>query len=187
MSPLVEGALIAVIAAYGLLAIYFASLRPLAVATLSPSVSLATPTTLDTDAWSRHDVAPFSYAFASPPGWVVDLDDPTDVRLGRSAKEMALAPSQGEGIAIEAVGLGERQEAQNLAAEDFAGSRPALYDVSVDGVPALFAVAFENGRVRRQAVYVPLGDVVLIARAAWVDPSVFAAFVSTLKFYAPES
>ena len=188
MSPLVEYALVAVVAAYGCLAIYVVSLRPLAIASAPTAAALPQPVTLDIDAWSRRDVPAYGYAFAVPPGWDADASDPADVRLGRSAKERAAAPEEGEGLAIESVALPPRQQVENLAAADFEGQRPALYDVSVDGRPALFAVAFQGRSVRRQAVYVPRGAAsVLVIRSAWLDPAVFATFVSTVKFTTPDS
>jgi len=187
LSPVVEYAVVAVVASYGFLAIYFSSLQPLATATGAPALALPQPVSLDTDAWSRYDDAAFGYAFAVPPGWTADAGQPASVRIGRSAKERAEAPNEGEGIQIQAAALGERQQVENIAAADFAGMRPALYDVSVDGRPALFAVAFENARIARQAVYIPDGDLALIIRAATTDPAVFATFVSTVKFYATET
>jgi hypothetical protein len=183
LSPIVEYALVAVVASYGLLAIYLVSLQPLAVATLSPVVALLRPVSLDTDAWTRWDDQAYGYAFGAPPGWTVDQGDPASVRIGRSAKERAAAPDAGQGIQVQAATLEPRQQIENIAAADFEGLRSALYDVSVDGRPALFAIAFVNGRIRRQAVYVSLGPRALIARAAVTDPAVFSAFVSTVKFY----
>lgn len=187
LSPVVEAALIAVVASYGILAIYLSSMRPLVVATLSPVVSLPQPVSLDTDAWSRFDDPAYGYAFALPPAWTADASDPSSVRIGRSAKERAEAPDAGEGILIQSVALGPRQQIENIAVADFADERPALYDVSVDGRPALFSVAFENARVVRQAVYVQDGARAVVIRAATIDPAVFATFVSAVKFYATET
>lgn len=186
LSPFVEYALVSLTAAYGLLAIYFVSIHPLAVSVLSPSTSLPTPVALDIDAWTRHDNVAFGYAYAAPAGWSVVDVDPARVRLGRSAKEIGLAPTEGGGLMAEVVALSPRQRIENVAALDFAGSRPALYDVSVDGRESLFVTAFENGHVRRQAVYIPLADDALVIRAASLDPSVFSAFISTIKFFSPE-
>ena len=183
LSPIVEYALVAVVASYGLLAIYAVSLQPLAAATLSTPTALPQPVTLDTDAWSRSDDAAYGFAFGVPPGWIADQADPSFVRIGRSAKERQAAPLDGEGMTIESVALPPRQHVENLAASDFAGGRPALYDVSVDGQEALFAIAFEDGHVSRQAVYVPRGTSVLVIRSARTEPSVFSALVSTVKFY----
>ena len=187
LSPIVEAALIAVVASYGFLAIYLSSLQPLVEATQSPAVALPQAVSLDTDNWTRYDDVAYGYAFAAPLAWTVDVSDPASVRIGRSAKERWLAPNEGEGIQIQAVMLGPRQQIENVAAADFDGLRPALYDVSVDGHPALFAVAFKDARVFRQAVYIPQGDTALVVRAAATDPAVFAAFVSTVKFYATET
>lgn len=187
LSPFFEYASVGVAAAYGFLAIYLVSLRPLAVAALSPVSALPQPVSLDIDAWTRWDDQAYGYAFGAPPGWTVDQSDPASVRIGRSAKERGLAPNQGEGIQIQAAALEPRQQVENIAAADFESLRPALYDVSVDGRPALFAVAFVNGRVRREAVYIPDGGMALIARATGTDPAVFSAFVSTIKFYVTDS
>ena len=156
-------------------------------ATQSPAVALPQAVSLDTDNWTRYDDVAYGYAFAAPLAWTVDVSDPASVRIGRSAKERWLAPNEGAGIQIQAAMLGPRQQIENVAAADFAGMRPALYDVSVDGRPALFAVAFKDARIVRQAVYIPQGDVALVVRAAATDPAVFAAFVSTVKFYATET
>lgn len=187
LSPIVEYALVAVVASYGFLAIYLSSLQPLVAATVSPAAALPQPVSLDTDAWSRFDDAAYGYAFAAPPSWTADVSDPASVRIGRSSKERAMAPNEGEGIQIQAAALGPRQQVENIAAADFEGLRPALYDVSVDGKPALFAVAFKDARIVRQAVYVPEGDMALIVRAATTDPAVLATFVSTIKFYVTET
>lgn len=187
MSPVIEYALVATVAAYGLFGIWLSSLRPFAVALNAPSSTLHAPVTLDIDAWSRRDNRAYGYAYAVPPGWIVSAGDPAAVRLGRSIKDIGLAPADGAGILVEVAPLHERREVQNLAAEDFAGSRAALYDVAVDGVGALFAAELERGRIRRQAVYVPMGDAALVIRSAALDPAAFAAFVSTVKFYAPET
>lgn len=183
LSPIVEYALVIVVAAYGFFAIYMFSLDPLMVATVSPAEVLPQPVTLDLNAWTRWDDAPSGYAFGVPPGWMVDQADPGSVRLGRSPKERAMAPNDGEAIQVQVTPLEPGQEIERIAAADFEGMRPALYDVTIDGRPALFAVAFVNGRPRRQAVYVPYGSSALIVRAAETDPAVFAAFVSTIKFY----
>lgn len=187
LSPIVEYALVAVVASYGLLAIYFASLQPLIAATVSPAVALPQPVSLDTDTWSRYDDALYGYAFAVPLAWTADVSDPASVRIGRSAKERGQAPNQGEGIQVQTVALGQRQQVENIAAVDFYGLRPALYDVAVDGHPALFAVDFVNARVSREAVYIPNGENAIIIRAAATDPAVFATFVSTVKFYVTET
>lgn len=182
LSPVAEAAVVFLALAYGLFGIYVFSLRPFAVAALSPVGAVPEPVVLDIDAWTRHDVADAGYAFAAPPGWIVDASDPASVRFGRSAKELARAGLEGDGVLIETVPLHERREVQNLAAEEFAGARPALYDVAIDGRSALFAVEFSGGRIRRQVVYVPSDGAALIFRAARLDPAVFATFLSTVKF-----
>ncbi len=186
LSPLVEAALVAVVAAYGLFAIWYASLAPFDVSSTALLSTVPQPVPLDIDAWTRHDVPSEGYAFAAPPDWLVEAADPARVRLGRSSKELETAPASGEGVMIGSVALADRQDVSDLAAQDFAGTRAAFYDVSVDGHPSVFAIAFENGRVKRQAIYVPAGKgSALVASAASADPAVFAAFVSTIKFYTP--
>ena len=157
------------------------------MASLSPIVSLPQPVTLDIDAWSRQDDAARGYAYAVPPGWTVDARDPDLIRIGRSDKERAQAPDQGEGLVIQTVPVAARQEISNLVAADFSGQRLVRYDVSIDGRSAVFAVAFENDRIRRQALYVPQGSSALVVRSATADPSVFSALVSTLKFYSADT
>lgn len=186
LSPVVEYALVALVAAYGLFGIYLSSLRPFIVATNAPVTSVNEPVTLDAGRWTRHDARVLGYAYASPPGWLVDDSDLARIRLGRSSKELAAAGRDGEGILVELIPLYEGKGIEDAAAADFAGSRPALYDVSVDGRLALFAVAFENGRVARQAVYIPMGDHATVVRSARADPAVFAAFLSDIRFYSNE-
>lgn len=185
LSPSVEAALISAVVAYGLFVVWYASLSPLAVPVTAILATVPQPVTLDTDEWTRRDEPARGFAFALPPEWLVDDADPARVRLGRSVRELATAAAANEGILMETVSLGERAEIANLAAEDFAGTRPALYDVYVDGRHALFALTFERGRVRRQAIYVPMDAEALVIRAASTDPAVFATFVSTIKFYKP--
>jgi len=130
------------------------------------------------------------YAFAAPHGWIVDDRNPSAIRIGRFAKEAADAPEEEYSLLISSVPIQPRQQIENLAAADFAQARPAVYDVAMDGRPAMFAVAFENGRVSRQAVYVvltPPSDAspgtALVIRAGRLDPAVFSTLVSTLRFY----
>ena len=52
LSPVVEAALIATVASYGLLAIYLSWRHPFDVASLSPIVSFPQPVTLDVDTWN---------------------------------------------------------------------------------------------------------------------------------------
>ncbi|WKZ29041.1 MAG: hypothetical protein QY323_05970 [Patescibacteria group bacterium] len=185
LSPSVEAALISVVVAYGLFVVWYASLSPLAVPMTAVLATVPQPVSLDTDEWTRRDEPSRGFAFALPVGWLVDDTDPSHVRLGRSVRELATAAAANEGILMETVPLGAREEIANLVAEDFAGTRPALYDVYVDGRHALFVLTFERNRVRRQAVYVPMGEEALVIRAATTDPAVFATFVSTIKFYKP--
>lgn len=186
LSPVVEYALVALVAVYGLFGIYLSSLRPFAVATTSPVTSIHEPVPLDQELWTRHDNAAYGYAFAVPPGWSVDARHPARVLLGRSAKEVSAAGREGEGLAIVSIPLYEGKAVEDAAAADFAGRRPALYDVSVDGRPALFVIDFERGRVARQTVYVPMGDRALVVRSARLDPAVFAMFLSDIRFYSTD-
>ena len=196
LSPVVEYALIAMVAAYGLFGIYLSSLRPFVVATTSPATAINEPVPLDPELWTRHDVRAYGYAFAAPPGWLVDDRDPARVRLARSLKELGLAGREGEGILVESIPLYEGKAIEDAAAADFAGHRPALYDVAVDGRLSLFAIEFESGRVLRQAVYIPLPASprerdsaftrALVVRSARLDPAVFAAFLSDVRFYSSE-
>ncbi len=183
LSPIVEASLLGVVAAYGLFVIWYASLAPMAVPVTLSISSVPQTVTLDTDAWSRHDANDF--AFAIPPDWRLDMSDATRIRVGRSVPELATAGAASGGVLIATVPLGDRQEIANLAAEDFSDARAASYDVGVDGRSAIFKTAFQNGRVIRQAVYVPMGRTALVIRSASVDPSVFATLVSTIKFYKP--
>lgn len=185
LSPSVEAALISVVVAYGLFAVWYASLSPLIVPVTAVLATVPQPVSLDIDDWKRHDDPVRGFAFALPPLWLIDDADPSRLRLGRSPKELATASVANEGILIETVKLGEREEIANLAAEDFADARPALYDVSIDGRHSVFAIAFERSSVHRQAVYVPMGQEALVVRAASTDPAVFATLVSTIKFYKP--
>jgi hypothetical protein len=188
LSPIVEYALVILVASYGFFAIYFTSLHALMVATLSPIVSLPQAISLDTDTWSRHDDPAHGYAYAVPQGWTVDQSDSSKIRIGRSVKERDLAPEQGDGILVEAVSLTPRQEIKNVAAADFADKRPALYEISVDGRTALFAASLDNGFIRHQAVYIQSGTTTaLIARASFIDPAAFATFISTVRFYLTET
>lgn len=173
------------VAVYGLFAVWYAALAPLAVPFTGLLATVPQAVPLDTDIWTRRDDPARGFAFAIPPDWLVDASDPATLRLGRSARELATAGTFNGGIVIAKDALPERQEAANAVAEDFAGSRAATYDVMVDGRPAVFAIAFENARVKRQAVYIPDGKNVIVVGAAQADPAVFAALVSTIKFYAP--
>jgi hypothetical protein len=185
LSPSVEATLISVVVAYGLFVVWYASLSPLVVPVTAILTTVPQAVTLDTDDWMRRDDPVRGFAFALPPHWLVDDADPSRVRLGRSAKELATASAANEGILMETLSLGEREEIANLVAEDFADARPALYDVYVDGRHSIFAITFEHYSVRRQAIYIPMGKEALVVRAASTDPAVFATLVSTIKFYKP--
>ena len=183
LSPVAEAAVVFLAVAYGLFAVWYASLRPFAVAALSPSGALHEPVVLDAAAWTRHDATGAAYAFAAPPDWIVDAMDPASVRIGRSAKELVTAPFAGQGVLLETLPFLGDQDVALMAAREFSGRRPALYDVAVDGRSALFAVEFAGGRLVRQAVYVPGADTALVIRSASMDPAAFALLVSTIKFY----
>lgn len=187
LPPRVEYALVGLVAAYGLVGIYAASLRPFAVATSVPLATVPEPVPLARELWKRHDNLAEGYAFAAPPGWIVDGADPAHLRLGRSARELAAAGSSGGGVLVETVPLYEGKGIADAAAADFAGVRPALYDVAVDGRPSLFAAAFERGRVVRQAAYVPMEGRALVVRSASLDPAAFAAFLSDVRFHSSET
>ncbi len=185
LSPSVEAALISVVAAYGLFVVWYASLSPLAVPLTLVLATVPQQVSLDTDTWVRHDDPARGLAFAVPPNWLIDTADPSRIRLGRSVKELATAAAANEGILLETVALGEREEIMNLAVEDFADRRAATYEVSVDGHPSLFLIAFDKTQVQREAIYIPMGKEALVVRAAAADPAVFATLVSTIKFYTP--
>lgn len=182
LSPFVEHALVLLAAAYGAAAIYFASLHPLVVATTADIRSVPPPVGLDTDSWPRYENAARGYQFALPPEWRVDASDPDRVEAayGATGSRGLADPRRFE---IDVLALGEREEAENVAAREFAGQRPALYDVAVYGAPGLFAISFADGRVAKQAVYVPIGRALYVFRGGAVDPALFAAFVSTVKFF----
>jgi hypothetical protein len=186
LSPVVEYALVIVAAAYGLFGIYLSSLRPFVVATTEPIASVSEPVPLDPALWTRHDDKEYGYAYAVPTGWLVDDSDPARVRIGRSLKEIGLAGEDGGGVLVEVIDLYDDKRIEDVAVSDFSGRRPALYDVAIDGRPALFAIDFENGRVARQVVYVPLGKRALVIRAARTDVAAFAMFISDLKFYSSD-
>lgn len=186
LSPVIEYALVALTIVYGLFAIYLASLKPLEVAFVADVRSLPRPVTLDLDAWERSENVAYGYSYAIPPGWIIVSDDGSRVVLARDFKRSWLAGHDGaEGLVIEVLPLGPRQEVQNVAAEEFRGLRPALYDVAVDGRDSLFAVSFDGGRLERQAVYVPAEGRAYVVRGGATDPAVFAVFVSSIAF-APE-
>jgi len=186
LSPVVEYALVVMVAVYGLFGIYMAAIRPLVVASTVPVTAVPEPVPLDPELWFRRDNVGQGYAYAVPPGWQVDDGDLSAVRIGRSVKEMGMAGREGDGLLVETVPLYEGKTIVDAAASDFAFSRPALYDVSVDGRLSLFAVEFDRGRVARQVAYVPMGDRALVVRAADLDPAVFAMFLTHVRFYSSE-
>lgn len=179
-SPFIEGALIALAVAYGIFAIYLASVKPLVVALTSDIGNVPAPIPLDTDEWSRSTNVESRYLFGVPNGWVVEASNAQRVAVGRSRQ--AILAQEGGVIVIETRAIGDRNQIENIASHELAGARPALYDVSVHGRPGLFAVEFENGRIARQTVYVQVGERVHIIRAGSMDPAAFSTFVSTIKF-----
>jgi hypothetical protein len=181
LSPTIEYALVALVAVYGLFALYLASVEPFAVITTADIRSLRPRVDLDTDTWERRVDLDEDYVYGLPPGWIVDASDPARIRLAPSLRHLPVA-GVGTGLVVEALTLGERRQIENVAAEEFAGRRPALYDVSVDGHEGLFVVDFEGRRLRRQVVYVPRDGRALVVRGGTTDPAAFAAFVSTIKF-----
>lgn len=87
---------------------------------------------------------------------------------------------------VKVIDLYDGERIEDLAASDFSGRRPALYDISVDGRLALFAIDFENGRVARQVAYLPMDKRILVVRSARADVAAFAMFLSNLKFYSSD-
>lgn len=180
LSPLLEKSLIALVLAYGFFAIYYASVRPLVVLSTGEIRSVQTQMSLDTDVWERERNDALNYLYAIPPGWAVNDADPAHLVLA-SGKGHLLS-GKGSQIEIEALPVGDRIQAENVAVTELMGKRPALYDVGVHGRSGLFAVTFKNRRVHEQTVYVEVEDHVLIFRGGSMDPAAFSAFVSTVKF-----
>lgn len=176
--------MILVTALTGAVAIYLSSLSPFVTLTTADIRSWSPPVTLDTDAWTRFRNPAYGYEYGAPPGWIAVADDPADVKIARSPGA-AIRFGDAPVMSVETRALGERLQPENIAVQDFAGTRPALYDVGVNGREGLFAISFRNGRVRDQAVYLPMGDVLYVFRGGNVDPAVFSAFVSTIKFFTP--
>lgn len=184
LSPIIEASLIALALAYGVFVIYLASVKPLVVA-LTPDVrSVPAPLSLDTDEWIRATNVSARYVFGIPKGWTVDDSDTNRIIVGRNLR--ALRKPANNAIIIETRMLGERNQIENIAVAELSDSRPALYDVAVHGRPGLFSVEFLGNRIMRQTVYVQSGRKVHIIRAGSLDPAVFSAFISTMKFL-PES
>lgn len=186
LSPVVEYGLVALVACYGFFAVYMTSLHPFVEEIASPVRSVVPSPALDTDLWRRRDDFAHGLIYGVPPGWVVEERGAARVVLAPSLRHLPEAGAGGQGMQIERVPLPDGQS-ERLAAVEFAGLAPALYDVTVDGRQGLFAVAFANGRIRAQAVYVPDGDEMLVLRGGPADPAVFSAFVSTVKFAAEPS
>lgn len=184
LSPLVEKSLIAVALLAGLLAIYAAQALPF-VAPVTWSVgTVPQPIPLDLDAWTPARNAAHSYVYAVPPGWIVDDAHPSVILVARDRGSLIVG-LVGNVLKISVKPLGERRQVEDLAAADFAGLRRATYEISASGHPGLFVVAFENKMTGRQAAYVPRGSNVLVVRGDGVDPAVFSAFVSSIKFFTP--
>lgn len=179
LSPVAEAALIAVALAYGVFAVYLASVRPLVVAVTADIRSVPEPIDLDTDRWQRATNVEGRYVFGFPNGWIAESrGEDIVIASGRRAVETGA----GDRITIETRPIGDRNQIENVAVEELAGSRPALYDVAVHGRPGLFAVEFDGHRIADQTVYVQVGDRVHIFRAGGMDPAAFSAFISTVKF-----
>jgi len=185
LSPVVEKSLVALAALTGALAIYLASVEPLVVSTTAGISNLPGQVTVDTDQWSRHGNVAYGYQYGVPPGWKADETDLSRVVIAGSSALLRAFPDASRVLSVEVRKLGERRQAENIAAEDFAGRRAALYDVAVDGYEGLFAVSFQGSRADRQAVYVARGGLVYIFRGDRLDPAVFSAFVSTIRFFIP--
>lgn len=183
LSPVFEAALITLAAGTGVLAIWLATVRPFAYPATIAIRSIAGPIPLDTDSWSRSRNVVYGYEYGVPPGWVMDDSDPSRVALARNL--LALTAPLGARVTVEVRPLAERQDASNVAAEEFAGHSPALYDVGVAGHPGLFAIAFVNGRVGSQAVYVQRGENVVVIHGDGMNPAAFSAFISTIRFFTP--
>ncbi|HTK60127.1 MAG TPA: hypothetical protein VL283_02885, partial [Candidatus Baltobacteraceae bacterium] len=118
LSPVVEYALVALVAVYGFFSIYMSSLRPFIAATTSPVTAIPEPVSLDPESWTRRDDAAIGYAYAIPAGWVVDDRDPAAVRIGRSTKALELAGREGEGILVVSIPLYEGKGIEDAAAAD---------------------------------------------------------------------
>jgi hypothetical protein len=179
--------LVAVCLLAGVFGIYAQSLRPLAVETTALITALSSEIDLDTDAWDRHRLEAQGIQFAVPPGWRVSADDPDRVVAAESPRVIAAPGVAGRALLIERSEMGPRRQPENVAAEDFAGRRPALYDVGVDGHEALFVVSFRRGRVDRQAVYLEKDGRLLVFRGDGLDPAAFSSFVSTIRFFTPSN
>ena len=177
-SRVVEASLIALALAYGIFAIYLASLRPLVVALTADIRNVPEPVSLDTDAWQRATNVSERYLFGVPIGWRVSSPYESRVEVSRAGKTSISR----EVIVIETKPIGDRNQVENIAADDFVGSRPALYDVAVHGRPGLFAVAFDEGRIVRQSVYVQVGERMHVFQTGAMDPAAFSTFISTVKF-----
>jgi hypothetical protein len=178
--------LVAVCLLAGVFGIYAQSLRPLAVETTALITALSSEIDLDTDAWDRHRLEAQGIQFAVPPGWRVSTDDPDRVIAAESPRTIAM-PGTGRAVFIESSPMEPRRQPENAAAEEFAGRRPALYDVGVDGHEALFVVSFRRGRVDRQAVYLEKDGRLFVFRGDGLDPAAFSSFVSTIRFFTPSN
>jgi len=183
-SPVIEAALVALALAYGIFAIYLASLRPLVVALTADIRSVPPAIPLDTDEWERATNVGSRYVFGIPKGWHVEASNAQRVVVSR--KPQMTPDLSADAIVIETRLIGERNQIENIAAVEYEGARPALYDVAVHGRPGLFAVEFDGRRIVRQTVYVQVGDRVHIFRTGALDPAAFSAFISTVKFLPDE-
>ena len=182
LSPIVEKSLITVVLAYGVFAIYLASIHPLVTLTTSLITTLHHPVSLDTDTWTREKNRVHRFLYGVPNGWLVDDSDPSRITIARSADFKKYGGKYVPQIIMEVGPIGERNQVENIAARELVGKRPALYDVGVHGRPGLFAVTFNGRTIIDQNVYVQIGKKVIIFRGRSIDPSVFSAFISTVKF-----
>jgi len=180
LSPTLEKSLVVLVLAYGVFAIYLASIKPLVVLTTASIGTVREDISLDTDSWDRARNDTHRYIFAIPDGWVFDATDPDSVIL--ASGEGYLLNGKGDRITIDLQPLGERNQIENIAVSELVGERPALYDVGVHGKIGLFAVTFKNKRIAEQTVYVDLDEKVMIIRGGSLDPAAFSAFISTIKF-----
>ena len=185
LPPLIEMSFVALAALTGVFAIYLASVEPFVVATTAEIRNIAPPVSLDIDAWNRHRNEAYGYEYGVPPDWAVEDTDRSRVIIARVPGMLRAFPDVRPVLVIDVMRLGERRQIENLAAEEFAGTSPALYDVGIDGRPGLFAFEFGKRGVGRQAAYVARDGLVFVFRGDGMDPAVFSTFVSTIHFFIP--
>ncbi len=184
LSPFVEKSLVALAACAGAVFIYFASIEPFVAATTAGINSVPERVTSDIDAWTRASSAALGVQYGIPPGWAEKAAADGRVLITPAPGLVEAAGRGATVFSMELRQLGAREHIENVAAAEFAGTRPALYDVAVDGREALFAASFNaDGRIAQQAVYVLRGDKTLIIRGDRIDPPTFSSFISTVKFF----